>query len=73
MGFLVIGYAYEELSEISPDHRFLAYTMYDKENDCFKLSVRDLSSSSLFKKPGVDRVAGFKLSVRDLENHCFIQ
>ncbi|RZC45284.1 hypothetical protein C5167_038231 [Papaver somniferum] len=52
------GYAYEELSEISPDHRFLAYTMYDKENDCFKLSVRDLSSSSLFKKPEVDRVAG---------------
>ncbi|KAI3946033.1 hypothetical protein MKX01_024789 [Papaver californicum] len=52
------GYAYEELSEISPDHRFLAYTMYDKDNDCFKLSVRDLSSGYLFKKPEVDRVAG---------------
>ncbi|MCL7039468.1 hypothetical protein MKW94_021649 [Papaver nudicaule] len=52
------GYAYEELSELSPDHRFLAYTMYDKDNDSFKLSVRDLNSGSLFKKPEVDRVAG---------------
>ncbi|KAI3922068.1 hypothetical protein MKX01_005757 [Papaver californicum] len=32
--------------------------MYDKDNDCFKLSVRDLSSGSLFKKPEVGRVAG---------------
>ncbi|KAL2552136.1 uncharacterized protein Fot_05755 [Forsythia ovata] len=27
------GYAYEELSEVSPDHWDLAYTMYDKDND----------------------------------------
>ncbi|OVA10529.1 Peptidase S9 [Macleaya cordata] len=51
------GYAYEELSEVSPDHRFLAYTMYDKDNDFFRLSVRDLSSGSLCKKPEADRVA----------------
>lgn len=51
------GYAYEELSEVSPDHRFLAYTMYDKDNDFFRLSVRDLTSGSLCSKPQVDRVA----------------
>ncbi|KAF9608832.1 hypothetical protein IFM89_011870 [Coptis chinensis] len=51
------GYAYEELSEISPDHRFLAYTMYDKDNDFFRLSVRDLSSGSLCSKPDAERVA----------------
>ncbi|KAE8697339.1 putative molybdopterin cofactor sulfurase [Hibiscus syriacus] len=41
------GYAYEELSEISPDHKFLAYTMYDKDNDYFKLSVRNLNSGGI--------------------------
>nr|GMC68695.1 protease 2-like [Ipomoea batatas] len=51
------GYAYEELSEISPDHRYLAYTMYDKDNDYFKLSVRDLNFGSLCTKPQVDRVS----------------
>ncbi|KAF8405120.1 hypothetical protein HHK36_010018 [Tetracentron sinense] len=51
------GYAYEELSEVSPDHRFLAYTMYDKDNDYFRLSVRDLTSGSLCSKPQADRVA----------------
>ncbi|KAK9285633.1 hypothetical protein L1049_024830 [Liquidambar formosana] len=51
------GYAYEELSEISPDHRYLAYTMYDKDNDHFKLSVRDLNSGSLCSKPQADRVS----------------
>ncbi|KAH7846380.1 hypothetical protein Vadar_013341 [Vaccinium darrowii] len=51
------GYAYEELSEVSPDHRFLAYTMYDKDNDYFKLSVRDLNFGSLCSKPQVDRVS----------------
>ncbi|PIA52390.1 hypothetical protein AQUCO_01000335v1, partial [Aquilegia coerulea] len=51
------GYAYEELSEISPDHRFLAYTMYDKDNDYFRLSVRDLSSGSLCSQPEADRVS----------------
>ncbi|KAK9165311.1 hypothetical protein Scep_000502 [Stephania cephalantha] len=51
------GYSYEELSEVSPDHRFLAYTMYDKDNDSFRLSVRDLSSGSLCSKPDVERVA----------------
>ncbi|KAK9134811.1 hypothetical protein Syun_014141 [Stephania yunnanensis] len=34
------GYSYEELSEVSPDHRFLAYTMYNKDNDSFRLSIR---------------------------------
>ncbi|XP_047958257.1 protease 2 isoform X1 [Salvia hispanica] len=51
------GYAYEELSEVSPDHRYLAYTMYDKDNDHFKLSVRDLNSGSLCNKPQADRVS----------------
>lgn len=51
------GYAYEELSEVSPDHRFLAYTMYDKDNDYFRLSVKNLNSGSLCSKPQVDRVS----------------
>lgn len=51
------GYAYEELSEVSPDHRFLAYTMYDKDNDYFKLSIRDLNFGSLCSKPQADRVS----------------
>ncbi|KAG9440773.1 hypothetical protein H6P81_020938 [Aristolochia fimbriata] len=51
------GYAYEELSEVSPDHRFLAYTMYDKDNDCFTMSVRDLALGNLCDKPRADRVA----------------
>lgn len=52
-----IGYAYEELSEVSPDHRLLAYTMYDKDNDYFLLSVRNLNSSSLCSKPQAVRVS----------------
>ncbi|KAK8969113.1 hypothetical protein KSP40_PGU014983 [Platanthera guangdongensis] len=51
------GYSYEESSEISPDHRFLAYTMYDKEKDSFTLSVRDLASGTLLERPRADRVA----------------
>ncbi|GFY91184.1 prolyl oligopeptidase family protein [Actinidia rufa] len=45
------GYAYEELSEVSPNHRYLAYTVYDKDNDYFKLSVRELNFGSLCNKP----------------------
>ena len=52
-----LGYAYEELSEVSPDHRFIAYTMYDKDNDFFKLSVRTLNSGALCSKPQADRVS----------------
>ncbi|CAF2037668.1 hypothetical protein BRARA_I00871 [Brassica rapa] len=51
------GYAYEEMSEISPDHKFLAYTMYDKDNDYFKLCVRNLNSGALCSKPHADRVS----------------
>ncbi|XAR73939.1 Oligopeptidase B [Bertholletia excelsa] len=51
------GYAYEELSEVSPDHRYIAYTMYDKDNDFFKLSVRDLNFGSLCRKPQAERVS----------------
>lgn len=51
------GFAYEELSEVSPDHRYLAYTMYDKDNDYFKLSVRDLNFGSLCRKPQADWVS----------------
>ncbi|CAL5197655.1 unnamed protein product [Lathyrus oleraceus] len=51
------GYAYEELSEVSPNHHFLAYTMYDKDNGYFKLSVRNLNSGSLCSKPQADRVS----------------
>lgn len=42
---------------MSPDHHFLAYTMYDKDNDYFKLSVRDLNFGSLCSKPQADRVS----------------
>ncbi|XP_073006031.1 uncharacterized protein [Typha latifolia] len=51
------GYSYEELSEVSPDHRYLAYTMYNKEKDSFTLSVRDLTTGALCDKPNADRVA----------------
>ncbi|XP_062154161.1 uncharacterized protein LOC133862386 isoform X2 [Alnus glutinosa] len=51
------GYAYEELSEVSPDHKFLAYTMYDKDNDYFRLSVRNLNSGALCSKPQSERVS----------------
>ncbi|XP_065008918.1 uncharacterized protein LOC135639087 isoform X1 [Musa acuminata AAA Group] len=51
------GYSYEELSEVSPDHHFLAYTMYDKDKDSFTLSVKDLTTGSLCDKPQADRVA----------------
>lgn len=51
------GYAYEELSEVSPDHRYLAYTMFDKANDYFRLSVRDLNFGLLCNKPQADRVS----------------
>ncbi|XP_010558455.1 PREDICTED: uncharacterized protein LOC104827094 isoform X2 [Tarenaya hassleriana] len=51
------GYAYEESSEISPDHKFLAYTMYDKDNDYFKLCVRNLNSGALCSKPHADHVS----------------
>ncbi|KAM3363581.1 protease 2 [Capsicum galapagoense] len=51
------GYAYEELSEVSPDHRYLAYTMYDKDNDYFKMYVRDLNFGSLCSKPQEDWVS----------------
>ncbi|XP_077233557.1 prolyl oligopeptidase family protein [Tasmannia lanceolata] len=51
------GYAYEELSEVSPNHCFLAYTMYNKDKDFFTLSVRDLTSGSLCGKPQADHVA----------------
>ncbi|PKA54322.1 oligopeptidase B [Apostasia shenzhenica] len=51
------GYSYEELSELSPDHRYLAYTMYDKEKDTFILSVRDLGNGNLLDKPRADRVS----------------
>ncbi|KAM5576356.1 hypothetical protein ABKV19_007292 [Rosa sericea] len=51
------GYAYEELSEVSPDHRFIAYTMYDKDKDLFRLSVRNLNSGALCSKPQAERVS----------------
>ncbi|KAE7999826.1 hypothetical protein FH972_004221 [Carpinus fangiana] len=51
------GYAYEELSEVSPDHKFLAYTMYDKDNDYFRLSVRNLNSGALCSKPQAECVS----------------
>ncbi|CAO2830800.1 unnamed protein product [Amaranthus hypochondriacus] len=51
------GFAFEELCEVSPDHRNIAYTMYDKDNDFFKLSVRDLVTGSLRDKPQADWVS----------------
>lgn len=54
---MFVGYAYEEMSEISPDHKFLAYTMYDKDNDYFRLCVRNLNSGALCSKPHADRVS----------------
>lgn len=55
--FVFVGYAYEEMSEISPDHKFLAYTIYDKDNDYFRLCVRNLNSGALCSKPHADRVS----------------
>ncbi|KAL7602515.1 hypothetical protein Lser_V15G22179 [Lactuca serriola] len=49
-------FAYEEVSKVSPDLRFIAYTMYGKDNDFFKLCVRDLSLGSLCSKPQDDSV-----------------
>lgn len=51
------GYAYEEVSEVSPDHRFIAYAMFDKENDYNRLSVKDLNSGALLSKPQADRIS----------------
>ncbi|RXI07244.1 hypothetical protein DVH24_026380 [Malus domestica] len=51
------GYAYEELSKVSPDPRFIAYTMYDKEADLFRLSVRNLNSGALCGKPKAECVS----------------
>uniref|UniRef100_A0A7N0ZVI3 Peptidase S9A N-terminal domain-containing protein n=1 Tax=Kalanchoe fedtschenkoi TaxID=63787 RepID=A0A7N0ZVI3_KALFE len=50
------GYAYEDQSEISPNHRYFAYLMYDRDKDFFKLSVRDLNSGVLFNKPQAEQV-----------------
>ncbi|CAI9290269.1 unnamed protein product [Lactuca saligna] len=50
------GYAYEEVAEVSPGHRFIAYIMYDKDNNFFKLCVRDLNLGSLCSKPQADWV-----------------
>ncbi|KAK1293278.1 hypothetical protein QJS10_CPB17g02547 [Acorus calamus] len=47
----------EQHSEVSPDHRFLAYTMYDKDKDTFVLSVRDLIAGTLCNKPQAERVS----------------
>ena len=53
---LFVGYAYVEVSEISPDHGYIADTMYDKDKDFFKLWVRDLNNGSLRDKPQADWV-----------------
>ncbi|KAL9261164.1 Protease 2-like protein [Drosera capensis] len=45
------------VSEVSADHHHIAYTMYDKENDFFKLCARDLNTKTLCDKPQADRVA----------------
>lgn len=42
---------------MSPDHRFIAYTMYDKDKDSFTLMVRDLVTGTLCDKPRADRVS----------------
>lgn len=55
--YLIPGYSYEERSEVSPDHHFIAYTMYDKDKDSFTLCVRDLTTGILCDKPQADRVA----------------
>nr|KAJ0223977.1 hypothetical protein LSAT_V11C200082240 [Lactuca sativa] len=43
----LLGYAYEEVSEVSPHRRFIAYTMYDKDNDFFKLCFLFVASHKL--------------------------
>ncbi|TQD95877.1 hypothetical protein C1H46_018515 [Malus baccata] len=55
------GYAYEELSKVSPDPRFIAYTMYDKEADLFRLSVRNLNSGGLCGKPKADPIWSIRI------------
>ncbi|KAL4572582.1 hypothetical protein LXL04_019362 [Taraxacum kok-saghyz] len=51
-----LSFAYEEVSEISIGHRFIAYTIYDKDTDFFELCIRDLNLGSLCSKPQVDWV-----------------
>lgn len=55
--YLIPGCSYEERSDVSPDHHFIAYTMYDKDKDSFTLCVRDLTTGMLCGKPQADRVA----------------
>lgn len=52
-----LGQVYEELSQVSPDHRYLAYTMHDKDKDVFTLCVRDLTTGTLCGHPRADGVA----------------
>ncbi|KAJ3670119.1 hypothetical protein LUZ60_010443 [Juncus effusus] len=59
------GYSYEELSEVSPNHNYIAYTMYDKEKDCFVLLVRDLRIGTVLNKPCADRVSGLAWAIND--------
>lgn len=44
------------MCEISPDHRFLAYSIYVMDKGFFTLCVKDLNAGSLHHKPRVDRV-----------------
>ena len=37
---MITGYVYVETWEISPDHHFLAYTVYVKDKDFFTLFVK---------------------------------
>ena len=53
---LLTGFAYEDMCEISPDHRFLAYSIYVMDKGFFTLCVKDLNAGSLQNKPRVDRV-----------------
>ncbi|KAH9311848.1 hypothetical protein KI387_026883, partial [Taxus chinensis] len=50
------GYAYEEMCEISPDHRFVAYAIYVVDKGFFTLCVKDLKTASLHHKPKVDSI-----------------
>ncbi|XP_059069028.1 uncharacterized protein LOC131067560 isoform X2 [Cryptomeria japonica] len=50
------GFAYEDMCEISPDHRFIAYSIYVMDKGFFTLCVKDLNTGSLHHKPKVDRI-----------------
>ncbi|XP_057777518.1 uncharacterized protein LOC130995998 [Salvia miltiorrhiza] len=49
------GYVHVNTCRVSPDHRFLAYTVDTKGDEQFQLHIKDLSNDSILPQP---RIAG---------------